>query len=286
MAASRNQSQTSHPMLAERVKVVLILLPVGLVVIYLGGWLYAGTIALILGLAASEYVKLFQKSGLMPATLLVATGTTVLGASRAWDGFASAPWLLTILILTMMTYHLLAYERGRDQAGTDFAVSLSGIVYFGWVGAYLISVRVLPGGMWWLLLTLITVWLADTGAYFFGSRWGKHKLSPRLSPKKTWEGYFGGILVAVPGGLGLAALFSGWGGPEAGIQAWHGLILGLILAAVTPLGDLGESMVKRQVGAKDSGKLLPGHGGAWDRIDSWLWAGVIGYYLITIWFNP
>lgn len=273
-------------MLTDRVKVVLLLLPAGLVVMYFGGVLYAAAIVLVLGLAAREYATLFHAGGLMPATILVITGTALLGISRAWNEFDSAPWLLALLTLATMTFHLFSYERGREQAGTDFAVSLSGIIYFGWIGAYLISVRQLPGGIWWLLLTLMTVWLADTGAYFIGSRWGRRRLSPRLSPKKTWEGYIGGILVAVPGGFGLAALCSSWAGPEAGIQAWHGLVIGLILAAVTPLGDLGESMVKRQVGAKDSGKLLPGHGGAWDRIDSWLWAGVIGYYLVTFWFNP
>jgi phosphatidate cytidylyltransferase len=98
-----------------------------------------------------------------------------------------------------MAYHLFQYERGSQRAGTDFAVTLSGILYIGWLGAYLISLRRLPDGLWWLLTVLPAVWLADTGAYLVGSRFGRHKMTPRLSPKKSWEGYLGGILFSVPG---------------------------------------------------------------------------------------
>jgi phosphatidate cytidylyltransferase len=182
-----------------------------------------------------------------------------------------------------MVYHLAAFERGRDQAGTDFGITISGALYIGWLGAYLVSLRNLPEGMWWVLLVLPGVWLADTGAYFIGRKFGRRKLSPRLSPKKTWEGYIGGIVIATLGTALLAAALRYWAGPQTAITSQGGVFLGIILAAMTPLGDLGESMIKRQVGAKDSSHLLPGHGGVFDRIDSWLWASVLGYYLI-IWF--
>ena len=99
-------------------------------------------------LAAWEYVLLFRLGGLQPAGFLIPAGTLLLALGRMWDGFLSAPWLLSLLILVSMTYHLLAYERGRDQAGTDFAVSLGGIIYFGWIGPYLISLRAIPEGEW------------------------------------------------------------------------------------------------------------------------------------------
>ena len=113
---------------------------------------------------------------------------------RALDGFDSAPWMLSLLTLLSMTWHLVAYERGRDQSGTDLAVTLGGILYIGWIGGYFISLRSLPDGQWWVLIALPAVWLADSGAYFIGRAFGRHKLSPRLSPKKTWEGYLGGIV--------------------------------------------------------------------------------------------
>lgn len=270
-------------MLAKRVLVVVILLPIGLAMIWLGGWAYTLMVALILGLAAREYVQIFRRGGYQPSGVIVVAGTLALAVGRMFDQFESAPWIVSALVLVSMSFHLFAYERGRDQAGTDFAISLAGTLYFGWIGGYLISLRELPEGMWWVLLALPAVWLADSGAYFVGRAIGKHRLSPRLSPKKTWEGYFGGVLVGILGTAGLAYLWGLWSGADSAITPLNGAILGLVLSVITPLGDLGESMFKRQVGVKDSGNLLPGHGGAFDRIDTWLWAGVLGYYVV-VWF--
>lgn len=268
-------------MFVKRALVTLVLLPVGLALIVIGGWAYVGLVALVLALAAWEYSRLFHAGGLAPATPLLVAGTLAIAVSRAMDGFSSAPWLVSLLILAAMTYHLVAYERGRNQAASDFSVTLAGMFYIGWLGAYLISVRDLPDGLWWLLVILPAVWLADSMAYLVGSRIGRHKMTRRLSPKKSWEGYFGGIIAGILGGAGLAALMQYLAAPGGSITWPRGALLGLALAALTILGDLGESMIKRQVGAKDSSDLLPGHGGVFDRIDSWLWAGVIGYYLIT-----
>ena len=265
-------------MLRQRVIVAVILLPIGLVLIYLGGWAFAALIALILGLAAWEYARIFKSGGFSPASWLVIGGAVALAIGRAWNGFQSADWLISLLVLAAMTYHLITYERGRDQAASDFAVTLSGIFYVGWIGAYLISLRNLPDGMWWMLIVLPAVWLADSGAYFVGRSIGKRKFSPRLSPKKTWEGYIGGILV---GTLGTALLAVLWDLIQPGvvtpIQAG---MIGLGISVITVLGDLGASMVKRQFGVKDSSNLIPGHGGVFDRIDSWIWAGVIGFYIV------
>ncbi len=268
-------------MLVKRVLVSLLLLPIGLLVIAVGGPLYAAVIALILALAAWEFAGLFRIGGLQPSPWLVVGGTLLLAAGRAIDGFASAPWMLSLLILLSMTYHLLAYERGRDQAGSDFTITLAGIFYLGWIGAYMISLRQLPEGKWWLLVVLPAVWLADSGAYLVGSRIGRHKIAPRLSPGKSWEGYLAGILFSVPGTALFAALWQFAAGPTTAITPTRGAVIGLAMGLLTILGDLGQSMIKRQVGQKDSGHLLPGHGGAFDRIDSWLWAAVIGYYMIT-----
>ncbi len=268
-------------MLLKRVLVVIVLLPIGVVLILYGGVPYALMIALILSLAAWEYVQLFRAGDIQPASVLVILGTLALVISRFLGEWDRADWLISLLVLSSMAYHLVAFERGRDQAGTDFGVTLAGALYFGWIGAYLISLRELPEGQWWVLMVLPAVWLADSGAYFIGRAFGKHKMSPRLSPKKSWEGYLGGVLVGTLGTALLALLLSTWTGPGSDITPLRGAVMGLIIALVTPLGDLGESMIKRQVGVKDSGSLLPGHGGAFDRIDSWLWAGVIGYYLIV-----
>lgn len=268
-------------MLRARVLVVLVLLPIGLAIVYLGGWVFAAFVALILGTAGWELARLFGSRDLRPSRVLVMAGAALFPLARMHDGFESAPWMVSLVILGSMAYHLVRYERGRDQAATDFAVTLAGALYLGWLGAYLVSLRNLPEGIWWLLLVLPSVWLADSGAYFIGRAFGRRKLSPRLSPKKTWEGYLGGILVGVPGTVGLVTLWRLWAGPAFTVTPAQGAFLGLLLSVLPTLGDLGESMIKRQAGAKDSSSLLPGHGGAFDRIDSWLWAAVIGYYFIV-----
>lgn len=267
-------------MLRQRVLVAAVLLPIGLIFIYLGGIPFAALIALILVLAGWEYAKLFEVGEFQPSAILVVGGILLLAAARYFGSFESSGWVLAGLILLTMTYHMVAYERGRDLGGSDFAVTISGILYIGWLGAYLISLRELEGGLWWVLLALPSVWIADSGAYFLGKRFGKRKLSPRLSPKKTWEGYWAGVVTGTLGGALLAWLWQMLGSDASVLQ---GAVLGLVVSLIAPLGDLGESMIKRQVGIKDSSNLIPGHGGAFDRIDSWLWAGVIGYYMI-VWF--
>ena len=203
-------------MLVKRTLVTLVLLPIGIAFIVLGGIYFSLLITFILALAAWEYTRLMRLGGLQPALFLVVAGAMLLALGRAWNGFESAPWIISLLILASMTYHLVAFERGRDQSATDMGVTLAGMLYIGWIGAYLISLRALPDGMWWVLLALPAVWIANSGAYFIGSRWGRHKMSPRLSPKKSWEGYFGGILFGTLGGALLGYIYPVWLGAGSG----------------------------------------------------------------------
>lgn len=181
-----------------------------------------------------------------------------------------------------MAYHLIQYERGKNQSVADFALTITSSLYIGWLGAYLISIRNSQDGLWWILIVLPSIWIADGGAYIIGKRFGKHRITPRLSPKKTWEGYLGGIIVGTLGVTLLALLFQVLGAVNTSITPQNAAIIGFVVSVIGIFGDLGESMIKRQVGQKDSGNILPGHGGVFDRIDSWLWAAVVGYYLIHL----
>ena len=269
-------------MLRQRVLVTVVLLPVGLWIFALGGWVFAGVMALVLALAAREYAGLFRRGGLRPSAVLLVGGAAALVLARQARGFDDSAALLAGLALAAMTWHLVDFERGAPHSGTDFGITLGGIAYLGLVGAYLVSLRNLPDGLWWLLISLPAVWVGDSAAYFVGQAYGRHKMAPRLSPKKSWEGYAAGIVGAALAGAGLAALYTGAFHQAPTVTATAGLILGLVLGLVTPLGDLGISMLKREMQVKDSGRLLPGHGGALDRTDSWLWAGVLGYYLARL----
>ena len=271
-------------MLRQRIIVALILLPIGIFAILVGDVWYAAVIALILGLAAYEYVQLFRSGGWQPAGFLVIAGTVALVAARHLGGLSHDGWLLPALVFLSMAAHLIAYERGRDQAATDFGVTIGGIFYIGLLGSFLIPLRALPNGEWWVLVVLPAAWLADTGAYFIGSKYGRHKMTPRLSPNKSWEGYFGGIVFSVIGTPLLVQMYYQFGlDPSSLITVGSALIIGILMSVIPTLGDLGESMIKRQMGKKDSGTVLPGHGGMFDRIDSWLWAAVFGYFAI-VWF--
>jgi phosphatidate cytidylyltransferase len=258
----------------------LAILAIGLPVLMLGGIPYFILIAFLLVAAALEYSIMFQAAHHKPSRLVLLGGTFFVAGARAFFPAYSLP-VLEIFILLALAIHLFDYERGRDSAVIDFGITISGLIYIGWIGGYLFDLRNLENGAWWVFLALPCVWMADVGAYSIGSAYGKHKMASRLSPKKSWEGYWAGVFTAVLTGIFFSFAYNTWG--PLNVPIWQGGLLGLIIGLLTPLGDLGESMFKRQVGMKDSGNIIPGHGGAFDRIDSWLWGAVLGYYFI-VWF--
>ncbi len=268
-------------MLRERTAIVILLFPLLAWVIADGGWLFMTAIAVVLALAAKEFGQLFHVYNLRPSTPLLMIGTLLLSIARFLGGFDLSIPVLTILCLLAMTWHLVDYELGAPRSGTDFTITVTGIVYLGWIGSFLISIRSIPDGKWWFLIALPSVWLADTAAYFIGSWIGNHKLSPRLSPKKSWEGYLAGIFAGALSGILFALLWRIGAGTNSMVTPLRGLLVGGILATLAPLGDLGVSMFKREIQVKDTGNLLPGHGGALDRLDTWIWAGVLGFYVVS-----
>ena len=159
----------------------------------------------------------------------------------------------------------LLFERDLSRAPLRVSIALLGAVYPGLMMSALIRIRQLPlHPEWWIILTLVVTWWNDTGGYFAGRAFGKHKLFERISPKKTWEGALGGLFLATVGALGVKFFWI----PE--LPWWAAAVIALGASILGPLGDLSESMLKRSFGAKDSGTLLPGHGGMLDRIDALL----------------
>lgn len=254
---------------------------IGLPAIIFGGVFYYLLLGTFLVGSAWEYVRLFRAVQFEPNEIVTVGGVLVIATARFFFPEAAIP-LFVLIILSAMAVHLIAFERGRDHATLDFAITVAGLTYLGWVGSYILDLRQLPQGLWWWLLVLPIVWAGDTGAYSIGSVYGKHKMAPRLSPKKSWEGYFAGLFTSVLIGAFFSFAFSSMGPkPLDGlINPIQGGLLGLFIGAIAPLGDLGESMLKRQSGLKDSSNIFPGHGGFLDRIDSWIWGASIGYFII------
>ena len=255
---------------------------VALPAIIYGGWFYFLLVAVFLVGGAWEYVRLYRAVQMEPNEMVTIGGVLAIATARFFFAESAAILLFVLAILIAMTVHVIAFELGRNQAGLDFAVTVTGIVYLGWLGSYLLDLRQFPHGNWWWMIVLPCVWGGDTGAFAIGSAYGKHKMTPRLSPKKSWEGYFAGVFTSVLVGAFFSYAFSSLGPRTLGglITPLQGALLGLIIGALTPLGDLGESMLKRQSGLKDSSNVFPGHGGFLDRIDSWIWGAVLGYFFI------
>jgi phosphatidate cytidylyltransferase len=272
--------------LRDRMAVSVLLLPFVFLIVQVGGWLYLIAVLTILLFAAIEFGGLFITMHQRPAVPLLVAGVALLVAAEQLPWLN--PWglLPVLIVLAGLAWHLLDYERGAPASGTDFVVTMGGIFYLGLLGRCFVALRAAPDGMWWLLTVLGSVFLADTGAYSFGRLFGRRfirrPLAPRLSPKKTWEGLAGSVLI---GALGAGLLGLCWQiavGPASLLNWQTGVIVGALVGLFGQLGDLGVSMFKRQAGVKDTGALMAGHGGALDRIDSWLVAMAVGYYYVQL----
>ncbi|HUS04020.1 MAG TPA: CDP-archaeol synthase, partial [Dehalococcoidia bacterium] len=160
----------------------------------------------------------------------------------------------------------------------DWSWMVAGVLYIGWMLSYWVNLGILEDGRDWIYLAMFAIFANDTGAFFIGTKWGKHKLASDISPGKTWEGAIGGLLSAVVGAIAISRipiLFS-----SSPIEYWQVVLLGCLISLFAQLGDLVESLLKRNMGLKESGNLLPGHGGVLDRFDSFIFVGAVVYYYI------
>lgn len=260
----------------------LILMLIIVPAIVLGGIFHFLFIAVFVIGATREFVHLFHAVNLKPNLHITVGGVALILLARMFFSEYAIP-ILVMLILIAMTYHLIMYEQGRDQSALDFAITMTGFIYLGWLGSYLVDLRNLAQGGWWFMLVMFCIWSGDTGAYSIGRAYGKHKIAPRLSPKKSWEGYIASIFTGAITAPFYLYVFTTFGYLKTDMTFLQATIMGLLLGALPTLGDLGESMIKRQSGIKDSSEIMPGHGGFFDRIDTWLWGAPIGFYFL-IWF--
>jgi phosphatidate cytidylyltransferase len=167
----------------------------------------------------------------------------------------------------------------RDNWLQSWGWTLAGTLYMGWMLGHYVALRQLDHGRELVILAVFTTFACDTSAFFVGRAWGRHQMAPTISPHKTWEGAIGGFVGAVAAALALRSLLSlgDWSLPLNYVEA---IAVGCLIGVAAQLGDLLESLLKRRASVKDSGNLMPGHGGVLDRIDSLVFTGVIVYYFV------
>ncbi len=247
-----------------RVVSALLLLPVVLYLLYRGGLFSAVLMAGASAVCAMEYYTITQKR-LSPAALLgmVAAFLLPLFPAVAPASYAElSVGVVAVFFLIAWGYHLV---RGPlPEAPTLAAHLITGLLYGGIGLTALSALRQRPDGLGWVICALTVTWLNDTLAYFAGRFLGRHKLYPAVSPNKTWEGFAGGVVGSVVGMFAVKAVYF----PTLTVADC--LLVGLPAGVLGPAGDLCESLLKRAYGVKDSGKIIPGHGGLLDRIDALL----------------
>ena len=258
-----------------RILSALTLLPFAAAAVYLGGWYFGALMGVAAALVTGEYYLMTMKR-LAPAAWvgIVAAGMMPLftvwvarSAPASSTGYASGIyfWWVAGYFFFVWIYHLL---RGPLAEAPGLCAHLvTGLLYASLGTTALAELRSRPDGAHWVITAFVVTWANDTLAYFAGRLLGRRKLYPAVSPNKTWEGFAGGVAGSLLGLFAYRALFS------TPLTITDCILVGLVGAIVGPAGDLVESMLKRAYGVKDSGKLIPGHGGMLDRVDSVLFNG-------------
>jgi len=283
--------------LTKRVAVAAVGIPLALLLIFLGGWPLTLFLAVIAGLAAREFFLLGAGKNVhalgWPGVLGSAGLVLLAGAYLSFE--KAAPWSLTLLIALLLLSAAAAIWVRWPGGSPLLAVSLTmyGVIYTGGTLAFAVYLRHLPDfseilarggrfqGPFLLILPLAVTWTGDSAAYFFGHAWGVRKLIPVVSPGKTWVGGVAGLLTAGATGALIGGIFLDLSS-DMRVSMALGAGMGLILGAVAQVGDLVESVIKRESGVKDSSTLLPGHGGILDRFDATFYSLPLAYGLLRI----
>lgn len=247
---------------------------VALVLFSIGPGAAMGLVTLVIAAAAAEFYAAMQKVAYRPATLLGIVACAGLPLATYWRGEGAIPLVLALSVIFGLLWFLLAAEDVRPVP--NLAVTLLGVVYVGLLGAFAALILQFPNGVGMLLGAIIATVAYDVGGLFVGSSAGRSHLAPGVSPNKTYEGLAGGMLMAILASVVICGRFVPWDHLGDSIK------LGVVVAIAAPLGDLCESMIKRDLSIKDMGTILPGHGGILDRFDALLFVLPAVYYLARV----
>lgn len=256
----------------SRIAVAIVGLPLVLYLVWLGGWWLFALLAVAATVALHE---LFWIARPLRPLVLAGYAGALLALLGAWLG--GATWMTAGFLTTFLLAFVL---KGISQTRQSITVAVGATVLgAGWVGlglSHLVLLRAIQptdDGRLAVFTVMLAVFASDTIAYFTGLLVGRHRMAPTISPGKTWEGLIAGTAIAI-----LVPFFALYNSDF--LDIWRSLVVGAVIAVAAPLGDLFESAIKRDLQVKDTGRLLAGHGGVLDRIDSLLFAGVAAYYTI------
>ncbi|MBT8400501.1 MAG: phosphatidate cytidylyltransferase [Rhodothermia bacterium] len=259
-----------------RVLTALVAIPIMVWLTWLGGWPFLVLIVACALLGQVEFYQMASAGGMAPLRI----AGLMLGLLIAIRSVFPLPLAFGAVAVAVM---LIASHLSNRPANPpqSVAITLLGIVYPTLMLTYMVDIRAggaaavgQPGAFWLTMSVFILVWVSDTAAYYVGRAFGKRKLAPQISPNKTWEGALGGSVgsIAVAAAMGMTVL--------AFVPMTHCLVLGIICGSIGQLGDLAESRIKRLVGVKDSGSIIPGHGGVLDRFDALTVVAPISYFYL------
>ncbi len=289
--AASADSQRNPSALVQRVLSAVVLLPLVVVCVWWGFWPFTALVVAAAVVGLGELYAAFNHGGrqanyaLGIVLLALVLGAMIIRAVTGIDLLAPA-----LALMVMISLAACASRHAQHGAVAEWALTFGGALYIGGLLGFLVLLRALetplrggllallqpqPGAAW-IALVLMATWGQDVFAYFVGKRWGRRRMAPLLSPRKTWEGAAGGMFGALAGALLALALF----GPP--LSLWMTALIGVVAGIVGPVGDLSESFIKRQAGLKDAGSLIPGHGGILDRIDSVLFSAPAIYIVLML----
>ena len=270
-----------------RILTGLIGIPIVVALVFFhGGALFALAIGLVAIVGVREFYRGIKTGGNNAWGFIGIPAIIAILHASFRQNFTNAPIVYSgILTFLLVLALILELTRSERKPVANVGATALGVVYVGWLISYLIRLRTLPGwitvgswhsekGAWLLMLVFLPTWACDTGAYFAGKFFGKRKLAPSLSPGKTVEGSIGGFISSI--------LIAAITGIAIHIPIGHAVAIGALIGVAAQLGDFVESSIKREIGIKDFGSILPGHGGALDRFDSLLFTGPLVYYYVTM----
>ncbi len=234
---------------------------------------------LMAGAAALEFYAMSRREARLPNELFGVLAAGFMPMAAALWGMAGLTAIMTALVAASLVWHVV-FVRVRTA---DTAITVFGALYTGFLISYLVLIiEVFSAGTMLAFAVVISVWANDSLAYLVGSMIGRHKMAPRISPKKSWEGFFAGLAGTVIVWVSLVT----WiptvvpSAPETGLSMLGAIVTGVAIGVTVVIGDLAESRMKREAGVKDAGNILPGHGGFLDRIDSLILVCLVAYWIL------